>query len=196
MTGNSPTRRNVLMSSLMLPLVAGAASAASTQTAGGNGSALVAYFSRSGNVRTIAGLLGRDLRSEPFEIVPATPYPADYFATVEQATAERERSYQPPLRAQVDNLDGYATVFLGFPIWGGSVPPPIRTFLATQDFAGKTIVPFNCHGGYGLGNSREILAALAPQARLAEGFVMEGLQERRTTEQVREWLSDGNLARQ
>jgi hypothetical protein len=35
-------------------------------------------------------------------------------------------------------------------------------------------VPFNLHGGYGLGNSREVIAKASPQALLAKGFVMEG----------------------
>jgi hypothetical protein len=54
-----------------------------------------------------------------------------------------------------------------------------------QDFAGKTIAPFNLHGGRGLGNSREVITRAAPQARLAKSFLMEGLQERRTTRRVR-----------
>ena len=134
-------------------------------------------------------LLSRDLQADLFEIEPATPYPADYFATVEQATQERDRNYLPPLKAPVSNLAAYDTMFLGFPIWATSAPPVIRSFLASQDFAGKTIVPFNLHGGYGLGNSREVIAQAAPLSRFTEGFVMEGLQERRTTERVREWLA-------
>jgi flavodoxin len=187
---NNPTRREVLMSSLLLPFAAGNAAAATPAGAASQGEkTLVAYFTRSGNTRTIAGLLSRDLQADPFEIEPATPYPADYFATVEQATQERERNYLPPLKATVSNLAAYDTVFLGFPIWGASAPPIIRSFLASQDFAGKTIVPFNLHGGYGLGNSHDAIAQAAPQARFADGFMMEGLQERRTTEQVREWLA-------
>ncbi len=144
---------------------------------------------------TIALLLSRDLRADLFEIEPATPYPADYFATVEQATQERERDFLPPPMAPPSgNLAAYDTVFLGFPIWGGfGGPPVVRSFLTTQDFAGKTIIPFNLHGGYGLGDSREVITRAAPQARFTEGFVMEGLQERRTTERVREWLGQESL---
>nr|AGD93234.1 twin-arginine translocation pathway signal [uncultured bacterium] len=183
------------MSSLLLSLAAGGAAcvAEAGAAAGTSGKLLVAYFTRSGNTRTIAGLLSRDLQADLFEIEPATPYPADYFATVEQATQERERDFLPPLKLPVSNLDAYDTVFLGFPIWGASAPPVVRSFLASQDFAGKTIMPFNLHGGYGLGNSREVITRAAPQARFTEGFVMEGLQERRTTERVREWLAQGSL---
>jgi flavodoxin len=191
MTETNPTRREVLMSALLLPLAAASAAAVTPAGAASQGKkTLVAYFTRSGNTRTIAGLLSRDLQADLFEIESATPYPADYFATVEQATQERDRNYLPPLKATVSSLAVYDTVFLGFPIWGASAPPIIPSFLTSQDFAGKTIVPFNLHGGFGLGNSREVIAQAAPQARFADGFVMEGLQERRTTEQVREWLTN------
>ena len=188
---DKPSRREILLSSLILSLTAGTVSSSTPARAAlGSGSKpLVTYFTRSGNTRTVAGLLSRDLQAELFEIEPATPYPDDYFATVEQATQEREGDYLPPLKAPVSNLADYDTVFLGFPIWGDSAPPVVRSFLASQDFAGKNIVTFKLHGGYGVGDSREVIARAAPRARFTEGFVMEGLQERRTTERVRQWLA-------
>ena len=53
-----PTRREVLMSSLLLPLTVGGASAVGPAEAapGANGKSLVVFFSRSGNTRVIAGL--------------------------------------------------------------------------------------------------------------------------------------------
>ncbi|RPI40283.1 MAG: flavodoxin, partial [Hyphomicrobiaceae bacterium] len=32
-------------------------------------------------------------------------------------------------------------MFLGFPIWGTTAPPVIRSFLSRYDLAGKTIFP-------------------------------------------------------
>ncbi|TPM89656.1 MULTISPECIES: flavodoxin [unclassified Mesorhizobium] len=188
---DNPARRKILMSSLLLPLAAGAGALTSPATAASEAGSktLVAYFSRSGNTRTIAGLLSRDLGADLFEIEPARPYPADYFETVEQARKERERDYLPPLKAIVRDLAPYDAVFLGFPVWGGSAPSVIRSFLAAHDFTGLAVVPFNLHGGFGLGDSLEVITRAAPQARFAEGFVMEGLQERRTTESVRKWLT-------
>ena len=187
----------MLVSSLLFPLAAASAMSAASASpeSGASGKPLVAYFTRSGNTRTIAALLSRDLDGDLFEIEPATPYPADYFATVDQARREREKNFLPPLKASVSDLSSYNTVFLGFPIWGASAPPIIRSFLVNQDFSGKTIIPFNLHGGYGLGNSREIIARAAPNANFAPGFVMEGLQERRTTELVRDWLTKSDPTR-
>ena len=184
-----PTRRKILMSSLLLPLAAGSASITQAEAAPrSDGKSLVAFFSRSGNTRVIAGQLSRALPADLFEIVPATPYPADYFETVEQARQERDRGDRPPLKAQLPSTAPYATVFLGFPIWGETAPPVIRTFLTLHDLAGKAIIPFITHGGFGPGNSQAVLANHAPQARLMEGFSMQAPQERQTIERVTQWL--------
>nr|WP_246197571.1 flavodoxin [Pseudoxanthomonas sacheonensis] len=150
---------------------------------------LVAYFSRSGNTRVVAGLIHRGLGTDLFEIRPASPYPEDYLATVEQARQERDRGFEPTLEAQVPDMAAYDTVYLGFPIWGETAPPVVRSFLKAHGLAGKTLIPFITHGGYGLGNSQSVLVGHAPEARLQRGFSMEADQERRTMNRVKNWLS-------
>jgi flavodoxin len=188
---STPTRRELLMTSLLLPLAA----SAEARAAQVDGRTLVAWFSRSGNTRVIAGQIARSLQADRFEIQPASPYPDDYFETVEQARQETDRDYQPPLATSVERMDGYETLYLGFPIWGTTAPPVIRSFLSAHDLAGKTIVPFITHGGYGLGDSLDVVASYAPQARLVSGLVMERPQERQTIERVTEWLDQLDIGR-
>ncbi|HEU5066571.1 MAG TPA: flavodoxin [Sphingomicrobium sp.] len=149
---------------------------------------MVAYFSRSGNTRVIAGQIHRARASDLFEIVPATPYPDDYEQTVEQARRERDSGYEPPLKSTVADLASYETVFLGFPVWGETAPPIVRSFLARHDLSGKFLIPFITHGGYGVGNSLAVLSKYAPHARLVEGLTIEADQERRTLNTVTDWL--------
>ncbi|MEB1611106.1 flavodoxin [Xanthomonas campestris] len=186
---HDPLRRAMMAALAAAPLgCAAAAPDGSGDTRQTGSSTLVAYFSRSGNTHVIAGLIHRGLGTDLFEIRPATPYPEDYLQTVEQARKERDSGYEPALAARVSNMAGYDTVFLGFPIWGETAPPVIRAFLSAHDLAGKTLIPFVTHGGYGLGSSQSVLARHAPQARLRRGFVMEADQERRTMDQVNDWL--------
>lgn len=149
---------------------------------------IVAYLTRSGNTRVIAGTLQRALHADLFEIRTAHPYPEDYEQHVTQATRERDSGFEPPLAARVENIEAYDEIFLGFPIWGETAPPPIRSFLKAHDLRGKTIRPFITHGGFGVGSGPAVLASYAPQARIEQPFVMEADQERRTLNQVREWL--------
>ena len=76
-----------------------------------------------------------------------------------------------------------------------TAPSVIRSFLSGHDLAGKTIVPFITHGGYGLGDSLEVVARHAPQARLVEGFILERPQERQTIERVTQWLQQQDIER-
>lgn len=187
---NSLSRRTMLTAPALLSLVGGVTARANMNGARlrGDSTTLVAYFSRSGNTRVVAGQIHRALRAALFEIRPATSYPEDYKQTVEQATRERDHGYEPSLVGTVADITSYETVFLGFPIWGETAPPVIRSFLRTHDLSGGTVRPFITHGGYGLGNSIAVLTDYAPRARIEPAFSMEADQERRTLNEVTSWL--------
>lgn len=185
-----PTRRMLISALAGLPLANVSLASATTGNANvqGKSSVLVAYFSRSGSTQVIAGVIHRSLNTDLFKIEPATPYPDDYFQTVEQAKSEHEQGVKPPLKDSVADISRYKTVYLGFPVWGTSVPPAVQTFLSSHNLAGKSLIPFITHGGYGKGDSDDILANLAPAARREKPLVIECDQERKTTETVTRWL--------
>lgn len=149
---------------------------------------LVAFFSRTGNTRVVAGLIHRSMPSDLFEIQPARPYPVDYLQTVEQARRERDSGYEPTLAELVRNIGGYQTIYLGFPIWGETAPPIIRAFLSNHDLADASLIPFVTHGGYGLGDSQTVLRKHAPMAKILPAFAMQADQERQTMDLVTGWL--------
>ncbi|KHT28543.1 flavodoxin [Pectobacterium carotovorum] len=184
------TRRMLItaLAGLTLANVALPSTAADARNKPINSRILVAYFSRSGNTRVIAGVIHRSLKTDLFEIEPANPYPEDYFQTVAQAKDERDREIRPPLKNNVANIERYQAIYLGFPIWGTTVPPIVQTFLRSHNLTGKILIPFITHGGYGLGNSEDILATLTPENRWRKPLVIECDQERKTTETVTHWL--------
>lgn len=150
---------------------------------------LVAYMSRSGNTRVIAGQVQRYHGADMFEIVPAQAYPEDYQQTVDQAAKETDTGFEPQLKELIANIASYDVIFVGFPIWGMTAPPLIRSFLSSHDLAGKTVAPFMTHGGYGIGQAMQVLAQHAPDARIEEPFVIQRDQERETLEPVSRWLN-------
>ncbi len=189
-------RRAVIAALASLPLGCSATvPEEGTSTGRSNARTLVACFSRSGNTRVVAGLIHRSMPSDLFEIQPAVDYPADYLETVAKARQERDDNVEPALRTRIAGIDCYDAVYLGFPIWGETTPPIIRSLLSQHDMSGKTIVPFITHGGYGVGNSLRVLASHAPNARVLEAFVMQADQERRTMESVNAWLAAPRTSR-
>lgn len=183
------SRRTLLATPAVLSLVGTACAREPEQYRARPNKTLVVYLTRSGNTRVIAGTLQRALGADLFEICPAQTYPEDYEQHVAQATCERDSGFEPSLADKVDNVIAYGTIFLGFPIWGETAPPPIRSFLKAHDLRGKTLRPFITHGGYGVGDSLAVLASHATGAAIEEPFVMEADQERRTLNQVRDWLA-------
>lgn len=156
----------------------------------GRSNQLVAYLTRSGNTRVVAKALSRNVGADLFEIRTAEPYPADYEAHVDLAHRQRDAEATPRLAEGVSDMARYETVFLGFPIWGGALPAPVRTFVATHDLAGKILVPFITHGGYGTGSAPETLAAIAADAQILQPFIQECDAERDTLRQISAWLAD------
>ena len=78
---------------------------------------LIAYFSWSGNTETLAGMIQEVTGGDLFAIETETPYTDDYDAVVDQAKQEQADNIRPPLAAQVENMEEYDTVFIGYPNW-------------------------------------------------------------------------------
>lgn len=129
---------------------------------------LVAYFSASGTTARVAETLASAASADLFEIAPANPYTAadlDWTDRSSRSTKEmNDEASRPTMKVDAPSLDGYDTIFVGFPIWWYVEPRIIDTFLESTDFAGKTIVPFATSGGSGLGKAPERMASLTPGA--------------------------------
>ncbi|MGH8242467.1 MAG: flavodoxin, partial [Steroidobacteraceae bacterium] len=117
------------------------------------GKALILYLTRTNNTKAVAEIIHQQVGGTVMEVEPATPYPRNYDAIVGQVDRENESGYTPPLERMIGNIQGYDTVFFGFPTWDMQLPPPMKSFLGKHDLSGKTVIPFNTNGGYGVGSS-------------------------------------------
>lgn len=150
---------------------------------------LVAYYSYSGNTRAVAENIARQTGADLFEIVPAEAYPTDYDAVVAQARREIGAGYRPALKHAAPDLAQYDVVFVGSPCWWATVAPPVATFLASNDFTGKTIVPFMTHEGSRMGHTEADIRKLCPGAAVLAGFPVRGSSASASGEAVRQWLN-------
>ena len=79
------------------------------------------------------------------------------------------KSFRPAISNNVDNMDEYDVIYLGFPIWWYVAPTIINTFLEQYDLSGKTIIPFATSGSSGMGNTNAELKSSCPGAVLKDG---------------------------
>ena len=135
---------------------------------------LIVYLSRTNNTKAIAEIIHQKVGGTLVALELETPYPADYRATVQQVVRENETGYLPPLKTKIEHVDQYDFVFLGFPTWGMQLPPPVKSFLHQYNWKGKTVIPFNTNGGYGVGSSFETVKELCPQSTILQGFTTRG----------------------
>lgn len=139
---------------------------------------LIVYLSRTGNTQAIAEMIHQEVGGDMVELKLETPYPEDYDKIVAQVDRENETGYLPPLKTEIENFGDYDMVFVGFPTWDMQLPPPMKSFLNEYDLSGKTVIPFNTHGGYGVGKSFQQVENLCPDSNIPEGFSIKGGLER------------------
>lgn len=124
-----------------------------------------------GNVQQLAGWIQEETGGELFSIQVTDPYPSDWDACLERANQERGQDARPALvEPQVENLDSYDTVFLGYPNWWYGVPMALLTFLEENDLSGKDVYLFCSHGTGGLARSVEIITEAAPEANISDNI--------------------------
>lgn len=130
------------------------------------GNILVAYFSYTGNTEEAAQQIAEDTGGDLVRIERSEPY--DDVQT--EGEEELESNARPEIKVDLDSIDGYDTIFVGYPIWWDEAPMVISTFLESYDFSGKTIVPFSTSSSDSIDNSLHIFSELAPDAVIAEGL--------------------------
>jgi flavodoxin len=139
---------------------------------------LIVFLSRTNNTKAIAEIIQQKVGGRLVGLELETPYPADYHTTVQQVVRENETGYLPPLKTNIEHIEEYDVVFLGFPTWDMQLPPPIKSFLHKYDLKGKTVIPFNTNGGYGPGSTFQTVRELCPKSTILTGFSIRGGSER------------------
>lgn len=113
-----------------------------------------------GNSQLLAAMVHNAVGGEVYAIQTEKKYPSSYNDTVSVAKDEMDSDENVALSGNLPELNRYDTVVLVFPVWWGSVPGAVKSFLQSDDLTGKTIYPLVTHGGSGAGNSVEDIRKL------------------------------------
>lgn len=150
---------------------------------------LIAYFSATDTTKQVAEQVADILKADLYEIIPEVPYTEDDLAYYTGGRADQEQDnpgVRPSILGEVEAMNQYDTILLGYPIWHGQAPRIISTFLESYDFSGKTIIPFCTSHSSGMGSSASNLHALCSEQTLwVEGrrFSVDT-----TKDEIKEWL--------
>lgn len=117
-----------------------------------------------GNNQYVAQLIQQETGGDLFRIETVQEYPGSHDPLLDFAWNERADNARPELATQIEGLDRYNVIFLGYPNWNADLPMPLYTFLEAYDFSGKTIIPFTVHGGSGFSRTIQTIQELQPGA--------------------------------
>lgn len=186
-TEGNPSNGNILIAYFSVPETDGVDAVAGASRVVVDGEVL-------GNNQYIAQLIQQETGSDLFRIETVQEYPGSHDPLLEFAYNERAEDARPELATQIENLDSYEVIFLGYPNWNSDLPMPLYTFLEEYDFSGKTIIPFTTHGGSGFSRTIQTIQELQPDAVVIE----DGLSISRNSvpdaqADVTEWVAGLNL---
>ncbi len=169
-----------------------------------NSKSLIAYFSRKGNnyvggsivnlpignTELIAKKIQELTGSTIFKIKTVRSYPEDYAETTNVAKEEQRENARPELTETLDDMDSYDVIYIGYPIWYGTMPMAVFSFLESYDFSGKTIIPFCTHEGSGMVSSERDIKRICPNAKVLSGLAIQGGSVERADKDVINWLKN------
>lgn len=142
-----------------------------------------------GRVQALAERIQQNVGGDLFSIRTSVVYPADGGELIDYAAQEQEENARPELTTHIENLDGYDTIFIGYPNWWADLPMAVYSFFDEYDFSGKTIIPFNVHNGSRFSRTIQTIQELELDATVVEdGFTVSEQTVAEAAEDVAAWL--------
>ena len=134
---------------------------------------LVVVFSATGTTRGVAEKIAALENADLYEILAAEEYTdadLNWHDSKSRTTLEQnDKSARPEIGSELPSLEGYGTIYIGFPIWWGEEPRILDTFVESCDFDSITMIPFCTSSSSGIGRSGQNLADNAGSGNWLEG---------------------------
>ena len=150
---------------------------------------LVVYFSATGNTKAVAEKIASITGADIYEIKAAQEYTdedLDWNNKDSRTTHEQnDASVRPEIGSDPVSLEGYKTIYIGYPIWWGEEPRILDTFVESHDFDGITMIQFCTSGSSSIGSSGQNLEDNAGSGNWQEGARFSG---GASEEELRSWI--------
>ena len=154
---------------------------------------LVVYFSATGNTKAVAEKIAAITDADIYEIRAAVEYTEadlDWNDSDSRTTHEQDDpSVRPEIGSDPVTVDGYSTIYIGYPIWWGEEPRIMDTFVESLSFDGIRMIPFCTSSSSGMGRSGKNLAENAGSGDWQDGKRFgAGASE----DEIRSWIDSMN----
>ena len=163
-----------------------------SDTTSNTGETLVVYYSAQDHTRTAANYIAESIGADTFELIPVEPYTQEdlnWNNDDSRVSIEHDNEDQRDVEltsTTVENWDSYDTIFIGYPIWWGIAAWPVDDFVKSNDFNGKTVIPFCTSASSGIARSGDLLEELAGTGDWKEG---QRFGQNDSKKDVEDWIS-------
>ena len=135
---------------------------------------VIVYYSLEGNTASVAETLAGTLGAETLRLEPVKAYPDSGVKKFLWGGKSAVMGEEPPLKPYAFHAGDWDRVVFGFPVWAGTVTPPLRTFIKEQRaaLANMSVAAFACQSGAGGEKAIGKLAALLGREKLEAELVL------------------------
>lgn len=180
------------MAALMFLMVI---TASSLDASDGKRNTAVVCFSPTGTTMGVAKMITAAAGADLYEIAPEDKYSAadlNYNNDNCRANIEmRDSSARPAIASDLSAVQGHDVIFIGYPIWWGTAPRIINTFIETYDLKGAEIYLFCTSGSSSISTSISDLRTAYPSLDIKDGRRLNGA----SAAQIGEWMGSIGAAK-
>lgn len=118
---------------------------------------LFVFYSLEGNTAFVAEIAEKAAEMDVERLMPEKEPPkkgAGKFFWGGKSVVFNEKPKLAPLKYE---LSGYTDIIIGFPVWAGSYPPAIASYINDNDLSGKKVYIIACSAG---GNAEKAIKKL------------------------------------
>jgi flavodoxin len=126
--------------------------------------------------------------SKSYEIKMVHPYPVSYQRCIDLGQDDLQKNKQLELEETTLDLTAFDGIILGYPIWFGAYPQPVRVFLGQHKDEIKTLYPFITSGGGSPAHSLDDLNRDVPNATIFSPLSLKGSSVYEDDKLVKDWL--------
>ena len=152
------------------------------------GKTFVIYHSRGGSTRFIAQKIAETLSGDTFEIKVKNPSSLIrlYIDSGKAKLLGDRKTLE--LENDAPDLSSYETIFVGAPIYAGTITNALFSFLQKVDFQSKTIIPFATFNGGGAFSYFEDFKNFAKNANTKNPRAFSKVRSEKTAKELKIWL--------
>lgn len=129
----------------------------------------VIYYSRGGATKGVAEKLSRAFGAELYAVEPEKAY-GGYLSAVLRNGGELLQKRSPKVITPAADCSGYDVVFVGFPVWYGTMPNFMQEYVKACGIHSKRVIPFATAGANGRESSLKTVRELFPDCTVSDYF--------------------------